>query len=617
VLAVAAGCILLPTNIHAQRKVKEVSITGNDAYGSRTLLRMIRVDKRSLPLVGRRPRYNVLVMRRDVAYLRSFYRDEGYLQCQVTAETEPIGDNHLGVIFTIREGQLTTLAETSFTGNTVYDDERLGGLVRRQRGGRLRAGEPVSEGAILDGAEAILELYRNDGYYFADVRPRVGRRDSLSGAVPLTYAITEGSVVRVSAVQTEGTRNTKNFVVNREVILDPGDILTEEDRRESQRRLYTTGLFRSVGVTVGDVSPDSTAATVLVTVNEMPKRYVGTGIGVAGDPEEQIDMRLHASAQWGHRNLFGTGRAIELSASADLQVVTAWDLLQRELGLRYVEPWFWGSRTPLTAAFTLKPRSYPSYTVQEAVAEIGVSHEFSREMRGYVTFAYRVVDTEVPIEALTSKDELRGFTATIERDSRDNILSPSNGSLTRLSLSGFGGPLGGATYGLGSFTWSRYLPTRQQAVVASRFRVGAAISPAGEEVPIFDRFFLGGASSVRGFDERQLGPVNTSTGPGGRTTFQPRGGQAMALFNIELRRPNHIGPLGIIFFLDAGNVWEEITDMDFRLALTSGLGLFLNTPLGPLRVGYGWRLNATAQEELLAGYSLPRSNWHMSVLYAF
>ncbi len=610
--------LLLPGIAHAQRKVSDVYIEGNEVYSERTLRKMTRVGDRSLLGLGSLPRFNVLVMRRDVAYLRAFYHDQGYLQCQVTAATEPVGDHHLQVTFSIREGQLTTLAGIGFAGNTIFDDQHLAGMVRRQRAGRLREGEPVSEGAIIDGSDAIRSLYLDAGYYFARIRPRVGRRDTLTGAVPLTYDISEGSIVEVSAVQIEGTRHTKNFVVNREVILDPGDVLTEEDRRESQRRLYTTGLFRSVGVTVGDVGPDSTTATVLVTVNEMPKRYVGTGIGIAGDPEEQIDMRLHTSAQWGHRNLFGTGRAIELSASADLQVITAWDMLQRELGLRYIEPWFWGSRTPLTAAFALRPRTYPSYTAQEVSAEIGVSHEFNRQMRGFVNFAYRVIDTEVPIEAITSRDELRGINAMIERDSRDNILAPTSGSLTRLSLSGYGGPLGGgATYGTGLFTWSRYLQTGQQAIVATRIRVGAALPAAGEEVPIFDRFFLGGATSVRGYEERQLGPVNTSTGAGGRTTFQSRGGQAMALFNIELRRPRHIGPFGIIFFLDAGNVWDEVHDMDFQLALSSGLGLFLETPVGPVRVGYAWRLNTTREEELNPSYVLPRSIWHVSVLYAF
>ncbi len=615
----SAGLVLIQNDIHAQRKVTDVTISGNEAYSTKQLEKMTRVGTRSFPpVVGRRPRFNVLVLRRDIAYLRAFYHDQGYLQCQVSADTEPIGENEMRVRFTIREGPLTTLAGIRFTGHTLFTAERLTSFIRRQRVGHVRVGEPVSEGAVRAGADEIIREYRDQGHFFTSVRPRVGARDTLTGSVPLTYAITEGSPVQVAAVQIEGTRSTKNFVVNREVLLDPGDTLTEEARRESQRRLYTTGLFRSVAVTVGDVTPDSTGATVLVTVNELPRRYIGTGIGVAGDSEEQIDMRLHTSAQWGHRNLYGTGRAIELSASADLQVITAWDLLQRELGLRYVEPWFWGSRTPLTAFFSLRPRSYTSYTVQEAAAEIGVSHEFNRRTRGYLNFAYRIVDTEVPIEAITSKDELRGFNAMIERDSRDNILSPTGGSLTRLTVSGYGGPLGGgATYGVGMFSWSRYMPTGQRAVMATRIRLGAALPAAGEEVPIFDRFFLGGATSVRGYRERQLGPVNVSAGSGGGQVFQTRGGQAMALFNIELRRPRHIGPFGIIFFLDAGNVWEDITRVNSKLAVSSGLGTFIDTPFGPVRFGYGWRLNSTNEESAHAAYRLPRSTWHMSVQYAF
>jgi len=609
---------MMPSEATAQRRVLDVAFEGNQAFSRSELKSVTHVDNSSLfmkalslfgPRIGR-PTFNYLVMGRDVTYLRAFYRNRGYLQCRVEERTEQAGEDGLIVHFTIDEGPLTTLLRLEFTGNELYTDDQLKNMIRRLRGVRLRDGDPINESAIRAGAEEVLRQYRSRGHYFTKVRPRVGRRDSTIGAAPVTYHIREGPIVRVSDVVVEGTRYAKEFVVRREVILEPGDLLTEDDRRESQRRLYSTGIFRTVGVTIGEVSPDSTTAVVLVTVSEIPKRYVGTGVGLAGDPDAQFDLLLRTSAQWGHRNVFGTGRAIELSANEDFQVITGWQPIQGELSLRYLEPWFGRTRTPMTALVTFNPKSYELFKVQEVATEIGFSREFTPRTRGWLNFTYRIVGVEIPKEDFSSKDNLRGVNATIERDSRDNILSPTRGSLARIKLSSYGLlKLGGPMYAVVNFLWTRYQITGSRTVLATRMRLGYA-RPGGniDEVPIFDRFFAGGANSVRGYEERMLGPMSTSTDTvTGHTTILPRGGEAIALFNMELRRPRYIGPFGLLLFIDAGDVWETAGAVDFgRLACSTGIGIFLDTPIGPVRYDYGWQLNRGRGR-----------NWHLSVLYAF
>lgn len=615
----AVGIFLFPQVAEAQRKVVNITFEGNSAFTDSELMALTQVGDRGFFGLGARPRFNVLVLGRDVTYLKAFYRNRGYLQCRVEDDTESTGENGLIVHFAIHEGPLTTLGDLIFSGNELFHDDELAGMVSRLRGIRLRGGDPINESAIQAGAEEIFRRYRSRGHYFATVQPAIGVRDTSSGTAPVHYRIYEGPVVRVSDLTVEGHRSTKKFVITREVTLDIGDLVTEEARRESQRRLYSTGLFRTVGVTVGEVSEDSTSAIILVTVNEMPKHYLGTGLGVAGDQQEQIDLRLHTSAEWGHRNVYGTGRSVELSASADFQVITAWKQIRRELSLRYLEPWFWSSRTPLTAMIALRPRSYDVYQVQEVATEIGLSRDFTARSRVWLNFSYRLVNTEVPIEAFTRSDALRGFNGTMERDSRDNIVSPTRGSLTMLQLSSYGGLLGGPTYSIASAQWSRYELTGSRTVVATRMRVGVAV-PTGDtdEVPIFDRFFAGGASSVRGYEERQLGPVSTFYDTtSGRIIYQPRGGEALALFNLEIRRPRYFGPFGLLFFLDAGNIWAKPREMNLKLAFSAGVGVFLDTPIGPVRLDYGWRLNRSPIERAIDDYRLDPGHLHFSVLYAF
>ncbi|MFO7769481.1 MAG: BamA/TamA family outer membrane protein [bacterium] len=617
-LGVAAGS----GEAYGQRKVEDVVFHGNEAFPAERLADVTRVENRNiLQFLGKgRPTFNYLVMGRDTTILRAFYRNRGYLQCSVEDRVEPLGEERLVVHYTIREGPRYTLSELRFEGNEVFGDEALRGLLSGLRGYRLRQGAPISESALQAGAERIRQLYLEEGYYFVEVSPRIGQRDTTSGAAPVTYRVREGNQVRVTDVTVEGARHSKDFVITREVTLDPGDLLKETQRRESQRRLYGTGIFRTANVTVGGVNEDTTSVNVLVTVRERPLHYFGFGAGVAGDDREQLDLNLHTSSDWGHRNLFGTGRVLELRASADFQVVTAWELVRRELSMRYVEPWLLGTRMPGTLTLALRPQSYGIYNVQEITAEIGLSREFTPRSRGRLDFTYRLVDTEVPVEAFSSRDALRGGSLWAERDSRDNFFSPVSGSYTQAMVRGYGGKvLGGPSYAIMSATWSRYQLTGSSTVLATRVRAGLAQPYGGtDEVLIFDRFFAGGANSVRGYSERRLGPVTTSVDTTtGRTSFQARGGRALLLLNAEMRRPGILGPVGSMVFVDAGNVWARTGDVGFDLALTAGVGIFLDTPIGPFRVNYGWRLNKSPTERATPGFSLPPGQFHFTVLHAF
>ena len=161
--------------------------------------------------------------------------------------------------------------------------------------------------------------------------------------------------------------------------------------------------------------------------------------------------------------------------------------------------------------------------------------------------------------------------------------------------------------------------------MATRVRLGfASAGKETDEVPVFDRFFAGGSSSVRGYEERRLGPVydTPETRPDSTATedyYRPSGGQVLALFNLELRRPGYFGPLGLVIFLDAGNVWATVEDMseDLDLAFSAGLGLFVDTPIGPFQVGYGWRLNLSPAEKKNPDYRLPSGDLYITVLHAF
>jgi outer membrane protein assembly complex protein YaeT len=617
-----------PSAVRAQLAVDAVLFEGNQAFTDKELRKVTRVENmgalRALfawtPFFGK-PRFNYLVAARDVTFLQAFYRNRGYLQARVEQRTRQLSETELAVTYIITEGLRTTLSDVIFSGNETYGDQRLQSQLdeNREAGLRPNLGDPVSGSAIQAATLEIVNLYRAEGHYFARVRPSIGARDSTTGSSAVTFTIREGPIVRVEDVDVDGNRHTKRYIITREVTLDPGDLLTEPDRMESQRRLFGTGIFRTVNVMVGEISPDSTRARVRVTVTERPRRYIGLGAGFAHEEEAQVDVRFRGNGQWGHRNLYGTGRAIEFTAAGDFQVITAWQPIQQELSLRYIEPWFFGARTPLTASFSLRPQQYDIYEVQEFAVELGLRREFTRHTVGWLNFSYRLVDTkQVPIEDLSVKEALRGISGQIERDSRDLFISPSHGSLTRLRTQHYGGILGGPDYDRFSIEWARYRTSGRRTVMATRLKLGIA-SPRGGtgQIPIFDRFFAGGNNTVRGYNERELGPVVETTDEEGATRFEPVGGRVLFLANLEFRRPRVAGPFGTKLFVDIGNVWSRGSDVDGRLAYSAGIGVFLDTPLGPLWFDYGWRLNRSAVERDTPGYRLSPGRLHFGVLHAF
>ena len=620
--------LAVPSVASAQLAVDAVLFEGNRAFTDKELRKVTRVEDSGIlrklfawtPLFGK-PRFNYLVAARDVTFLQAFYRNRGYLQARVEQRTRQLAETKLAVTYIISEGLRTTLSDVTFIGNETYSDQRLLSQFDESRAARLRPnqGDPVSGSAIQAAALQIVNLYRTEGHYFARVRPSITPRDSTTGSSAVTFAIREGPIVRVVDVDVAGNRSTKRHIITREVTLDPGDLLTEPDRMESQRRLFGTGIFRTVNVTIGEISPDSTRARVQVIVTERPKRYVSLGAGFAREEEAQVDVRFRGNGQWGHRNLYGTGRAIEFTTAGDFQVITGWKPIQQELSLRYLEPWFFGARTPLTASFSLRPQQYDIYEVQEFAVELGLRREYTRQTVGWLNFSYRLVDTkQVPIEDLSVKEALRGISGQIERDSRDLFISPSHGSLSRLRTQHYGGILGGPDYDRFSFEWARYRTSGRRTVVATRLKLGIA-SPRGGtgQIPIFDRFFAGGNNTVRGYSERELGPVIETADEGGATRFEPVGGRVLFLANLEFRRPRVAGPLGTKLFLDIGNVWSRGSDVDGRLAYSAGVGVFIDTPLGPVWFDYGWRLNRSAVERDTPGYRLSAGRLHFGVLHAF
>jgi outer membrane protein insertion porin family len=278
--------------------------------------------------------------------------------------------------------------------------------------------------------------------------------------------------------------------------------------------------------------------------------------------------------------------------------------------LMFTEPWIGYTKTPgvFIAAFHLyRPQNSANFDVLRF--NFGVSRELTPivDLRGsleakLVTLLQEgIIDTTLESDA--NRDQVYSILAYGKRDTRNNFFSPTNGSLSDLSL--------GYSYSIGELlngeqdirtyitlisSWRRYQPLkwqpfkkREPITIATRLRAGGIfdVGPA-KNLPISDLFFAGGATTVRGYHEQLLGPT-TLDSEGYKD--QAIGGKLLYLMNVELRVPLFWLFVGELF-LDGGNVWREIKDFNpGEVKFSTGLGIILLTPVGPLRFDYGVKLN--------------------------
>jgi outer membrane protein insertion porin family len=327
----------------------------------------------------------------------------------------------------------------------------------------------------------------------------------------------------------------------------------------------------------------------------------------------EYDLTTDLGAEWGNMNLFSSGRKLSFKATATFRVLTEWENLKNRLELTYTEPWFLGMRMPAWVNLYFQPglRSKGrSYRVQRFGGEFNLSRELGRSSRVWATVRYEKVDlfgvdpkVAEQLRQLSGERIRRYVSLSWERDTRDHIFEPTKGSLSRTSAQFVGGPLGGDDhYVKAQASWNRYQRFFSPAVLATRIKVGLAEKHGrGEEVPPDDRFFAGGANTVRGLAERSLGPEDSAG--------NPLGGKALFLLNLELRKTIW-SRLGASLFFDLGGIWDDPAKAGFeQMWATTGLEAWLSTPVGPVRVAHGIAL----REDLRPA----KGRWHVAILFAF
>lgn len=559
--------------------------------------------------------------RRDSLEITYLYLTQGFLDAQVTMEYLPrAADSSAEIIVRIEEGRQYSYGQTSVVGTFL---PRFASDFRKIAD-RLEPGKPVNPFQIRQAEFDIKSVLANNGYPYAFVSHRM---DSINefGLTPVTFAVYQDSLVKFGNVSIEGLDDYPESVARRELRIRPGRTYRRDDIIQSQQRLYESGYFSTVLLAMDPGSTDSLNPDFNLKVRERRPMYATVQTGAA--QSDVRDLLWDFSLRLGKRNLFSSRRA-ELSSSYQFALGKDSRLLNHRYRAKYIQPWFLGIRMPLELTGEWRPEirsATQDYRISSWSISASTLRKFGRYSAARLSAEYQSVTiTGVPPELVDIRAEEEGISGRrklgleFQRDSRLNVFVPNQGALFNGSVQYYGGFLGGdEDFAKAEASIARYTVLPPGWISASRLKGGWVNDfGAGTSVPLEDRFYLGGANTVRGFNENSLGP---RTGEG-----TPEGSHVYLVLNQEFRWRTiqilqYIPVLGSIFeefplwqslFFDIGNGFRDWGELQFDdLAFGYGTGFQLISPAGPIRVDYGRRI---ATERYQAGH-----RWHFTILYAF
>ena len=497
----------------------------------------------------------------DLRAIKIFYKQHGYREVRVDYEKPiEIREERLYIKIQIYEGPQTLIDQVVLQGNEVFKSEDIKPVLK------AKEGEPYNEELLLRDMAFLYSLYDEKGYIYANIKPVIQSEKTQTKLCysNLVYYINEGKQAKVGKMRFSGTEKTNESVLKREFRnfgIVTGETLNLKKLNQCHQRLYTLGLFKTVRFDIPGRTERNEVLDINVTVAE---RNPGT-INVSGgySPSEGI----RGTFEIAYNNLYGRGMRI----GTKLRIGTRGNLYEGRLR----EPYFLNTRTQLTL------RAFQdNLKEKENIRATGGTVNLAKLMGLYnnISLEYKYQDLRSTGPEL--KTTVSSVSVGLNRDTRNPFLSPSQGGLHNVVFEYAGGLLGGeASFAKFTTTNKFYKSIKDNTVLALALRTGyeeGLRSYRKKEIISFERFFAGGSTTVRGYSERLFGP-----------------GDVMFIFNAELRFPISKWLRGVTFF-DSGTVWDklifsEIKDNPPKSAV--GLGVRVDTPIGPVRVDYGYPIN--------------------------
>ena len=619
-----------------RHKFIKVEVKGNQYFPTDTLITRMQVQA-----AGRlftHGRFSPSLLTSDVKGLEELYRANGFQKVNITGKAEDDFQgtkDQLAVFITVNEGPQTLVGASNFEGNHSIPADDLRNQITSTEG------QPYSEYNLSNDRDQVLTEYQNRGY--PDARLDVSAKPALEpNRMNVVFAVREGERVIVDKVLVSGLATTKSKIVDREIKIQSGDPLSQRDLFATQQRLYDLGIFSQVDVALQDPDGHEQNKNVLVDIQEAPRYVFNYGIGFEVQTGQPGTGSSQGQTGASPRVSFDVTRLNFLGLDHNIVFKSNLGNLQQRVLLSYEAPRFLDNeKLRLTfTAFYDKTLNVSTFTSRRLEGSAQIEQKQNRVSTYLYRFSYRRVQAvdiaknfdQNNIQQLFQPTRVGGPGFVYLRDKRDSPIEPTRGNNTSFDASWasrfFASEADFARLLIQNATY--HAIGKKGIVFARSTRIGLeqtfhdTVLPTANQgiadgfvpIPLPERLFAGGASSHRGFAINQAGPRDFGSG-------QPSGGSALFLNSFELRLPAVNWPyvqdnLSFVIFNDIGNVFDTprhlfeglgrlhqtgVADCKSLIALSNakcdfnylaaavGTGVHYKTPIGPVRIDFGYNLN--------------------------
>ncbi len=560
-------------------RIKKINFLGNTVFSDRQLRKVMETkEKWFLSWIFERGTYNKEIVRIDRERIADQYFNEGYIDIKVSDPQVLLSEDRENIFlrFDLDEGAQYRAGHIDIQGDLIADKEEIRDQIL------LKEGDVFSRKKVRESVIGVNDFYADRGYAYVNVTPRTPT-NTKKRTIDLILNIEKGVEVSIERIRVRGNTKTRDKVVRREMTVAEGDKYNAGALKESKRRVHNLGFFDEVSVATSQGS-DEAHMNLDVDVKERPSGSFSLGFGYSS-----VDNFIFQGALT-QENLLGLGLKSTFSAALGGSTTTY------RVGV--LDPYFLDSRFSVGFDLFKTEREYSSFTLDSLGGDLKLGFPLGfLDTRAFFVYRYEKKDiSDVDDEASfyirqqEGKSTLSSITSSLIRDTLDYRLDPTKGSISSASVEYAG--IGGTEHFIKYLAGSRhYFPMMWGTVFSVNGQIGYIQKTTDDDVPIDERFFLGGLNTMRGFAAREVGPRDDATG-------DFTGGVKQAFFNFEFIFPlmKDLGMKGVLFF-DTGNSWDGGDEYFSKMRYSVGGGIRWFSPMGPLRIEWGYNLDPEDYEE--------------------
>ena len=582
-------------------RIEEISFEGNEAFSDKTLRKQLETSEHGwLSWLTGSGKFDEKKFKEDLEILRKFYRDSGYLDCVVDEDKVSIDflkPEEIAITIPVDEGQLYFLGSFSVEDATIYTSAELLERVR------LQTGDPFSPQEVDEAAPAIREFYTSNGYLDSGVRAeRVPNMETRQ--IDVVFRVRESEKFYVESINVEGNTKSKARVIIRELALAPGDVFDRTRMEVSERRLDNTGFFEEVRLNPEPTNvPGRKDLGITVREGRTGNFTFGAGFGSVESAVIYFEMSQGNFDLFNWRSGFqGDGQKFRFRASLGTS--------SNQILVAFEEPWLFEQRLAFGVELYRTESDFNSadYNELRTGFELYLRRRLFELVEARLSYRLELVDIfdvdrnpGIPgavvqddgaisddgvadvFQRAEGEDLVSKIGLTFLRDNRETLIFTRKGNRSSLSME-YAGIGGDVNYYKFEGRTAHFIPTfdtlEQSFSIVAR---AGSVAPLGssEIVPFYDRFYLGGPDSLRGFDFREVGPRDDDD------PDESIGGNSYSMVSFEYAF-RVAEPLGLVVFYD----WGFVNDDDFDFSMSNyadnwGVGARIMLMGSPLKLDLG------------------------------